>query len=57
MRNWVLKKLNGIDRSQYMRLYAQYLDAHAEWNKTIEKFEMQHAWEQVKQERKARRLN
>jgi len=57
MRNWMLRKLNGIDRAQYMRLYAQYLDAHADWMKTMEKFEMQGAWEQVKQERKARRLN
>ena len=57
MRNWMLKKLNGVSRGQYMRLYAQYLDQTAMFHETIEKYEMQHAWEQMKQQRKMRRLN
>jgi hypothetical protein len=42
---------------QHTRLYLQYLDLLTEQREMIEKYEMQSAWEQTKQERKLRRLN
>jgi hypothetical protein len=57
MRDWILRRVNGVCMKQHTRLYLQYLDLLTEQREMIEKYEMQSAWEQTKQERKLRRLN
>ena len=57
MRQWLIRRLGGVTMEQHVRLYHQYLDTIAEFSETIERFQMQGAWQQVKKERKQRRLN
>lgn len=57
MRQWLIRRLGGVTMEQHVRLYHQYLDIIAQFKETIERYEMQAAWKQVKMERKQRRLN
>ena len=57
MRQWLIRRLGGVTMAQHVRLYHQYLNTIAEFSETIERYEMQGAWTQIKAERKARRLN
>ena len=57
MKRWLLKKLGGVTRHEHMRLYNQYLKLNADILHTIELYNMQSQWEQVKQQRAAGRLH
>ena len=57
MKAWLIRKLGGVTMEQHVRLYHQYLDTIAQFKETIDRYEMQGAWQQTKLARKARRLN
>jgi len=54
---WLLYKLGYIPVGNYRLLYKAYSNLLAEMQETIEKHQLQSAWEQTKRERKARRYH
>jgi len=57
MTRLLLKLLGGVPRADYLALQAEYLRLNTEIILTIEKHQMQGAWQQMKEERKQMRMN
>jgi hypothetical protein len=55
--NWLISLLGGIPRIEYDRVTYLYVKQNQLMNDLIAKHEMQSAWEQLKQERKMRRVH
>jgi len=57
MRRWILKRLKGVPYEDHLRLHQAYLELVTEIELTIEKHNLQGAWQQMKEERSAARMH
>jgi len=53
MRNWLCKLFYLVPKEKYLELYREYTVQLKDFNVVVNKFQMQNAWEQMKQEKQS----
>lgn len=57
MRRWLLKKLNAVDRKEFIRLIHIHKQFVADTKRMVEIHHLQSAWQEAQVERKERRYH